>query len=81
VIYPIADCEHPLPCLLGSGIVSQETALSGSFQQNLASICNGVRLWNLIMGWIPGQGQEVGVGGWGSGCGSVWGTFGILLEM
>ena len=27
------------------------------------------------------QGQEVGVGGWGSGWGSVWGTFGITLEM
>jgi hypothetical protein len=27
------------------------------------------------------HGQEVGVGGWGSGCGSVWGTFRIALEM
>jgi hypothetical protein len=27
------------------------------------------------------QGQEVGVGGWGNGCGRVWGTFGIALEM
>ena len=27
--------------LLGPGIVSQETATSGSFQQNLASVCNG----------------------------------------
>jgi hypothetical protein len=27
------------------------------------------------------QGQEVGVGGWGSECGMVWGTFGIALEM
>jgi hypothetical protein len=27
------------------------------------------------------QGQEVEVGGWGSGCGMVWGTFGIALEM
>ena len=27
------------------------------------------------------QGQEVGVGGWRSGCGRVWGTFGIALEM
>jgi hypothetical protein len=25
VIHPIADCEHPLLCLLGPGIVSQET--------------------------------------------------------
>jgi hypothetical protein len=27
------------------------------------------------------QGQEMGVGGWGSGWGSMWGTFGIALEM
>jgi hypothetical protein len=52
VIHPIADCEHPLLCLLGPGIVSQETAISGSFQQNLASVCNGVSVWKLIMGWI-----------------------------
>jgi hypothetical protein len=42
VIHPIADCEHPLLCLLGPGIVSQKTAISGSFQQTLASVCNGV---------------------------------------
>jgi hypothetical protein len=57
VIHPIADCEHPLLCLLGPGLVSQETALSGSFQQNLASVCNGVSIWRLIMGWIPGYGS------------------------
>jgi hypothetical protein len=27
------------------------------------------------------QGQEVGMGGWGSGWVSVWGTFGIVFEM
>jgi hypothetical protein len=57
VVHPIADSEHPLLYLLGSGIVSQETALSGSFQQNLASVCNGVSIWKLIMGWIPGYGN------------------------
>ena len=57
VIHPLADCEHPLLCLLGPGIVSQETAISGSFQQNLASVCNGVSVWMLIMGWIPGYGS------------------------
>ena len=30
VFHPIADCEHPLLCLLGPGIVSQETAISES---------------------------------------------------
>jgi hypothetical protein len=49
VIHPVADCEHPLLCLLGPSIVSQETAISGSFQQNLASVCNGVSVWKLIM--------------------------------
>ena len=43
--------------LKGPGIVSQERAISGSFQQNLASVCNGVRVWKLIMGWIPGWGS------------------------
>jgi hypothetical protein len=40
-------------CLLGPCLVSQETAISGSFQQILASVCNGVSVWKLIMGWIP----------------------------
>jgi hypothetical protein len=53
----VDDCEHPLLCLLGPGIASQETAISGSFQQNLASVCNGVSIWRLIMGWIPGYGS------------------------
>jgi hypothetical protein len=57
VIHPIADCEYPLLCLLGPGIVSQETALSGSFQQNLASVCIGVSIWKLNMGWISGYGN------------------------
>ena len=57
VIHPIADCEHPLLCLPGPGIVSQETAISESFQQNLASVCNGVSVWKLIMGWIHGYGS------------------------
>jgi hypothetical protein len=57
VIHPIADCEHPLLCLLGPGLVSQETAISGTFHQNLASVCNGVSIWKLSMGWIPGYGS------------------------
>jgi hypothetical protein len=57
VIHPIAVCEYPLLCVLGPGIVSQETAISGSFQQNLASVCNGVSFWKLIMGWISGYGS------------------------
>jgi hypothetical protein len=35
---PINDCEHPLLYLPGTGIASQETAISGSFQQNLAGM-------------------------------------------
>jgi hypothetical protein len=57
VFHPIADCEHPLLYLPGTGIASQETAISGSFQQNLAGICNSVWVWLLIMGWIPGWGS------------------------
>ena len=40
VIHSIADCEHLLMRLLGPGTASQETAVSGSFQQHLASVCN-----------------------------------------
>jgi hypothetical protein len=43
VIHPIADCEHPLLCL----------------PANLASVCNGVSVWKLIMGWIPGYGSHL----------------------
>jgi hypothetical protein len=57
VFHPIADSEHPLLCLPGTGIASQETAISGSFQQNLAGICNSVCVWWLIMGWTPGWGS------------------------
>ena len=56
MIHPIADCEHPLMCLLGPGIVSLDTAISGSYEHNLASVCNGISVWKLIMGWIPGYG-------------------------
>ena len=52
VFHPIDDCEHPLLYLPGTGKVSQETAISGSFQQNLAGICNSVCVWWLIMGWL-----------------------------
>jgi hypothetical protein len=54
VFHPIDDCEHPLLYLPDIGIASQETAISGSFQENLADICNSVSVWWLIMGWISG---------------------------
>ena len=57
MFHPIADCEHPLLYLPGTGIVSQETAISGSFQQNLAGVCKGVSFWRLIMGRMPRYGS------------------------
>ena len=54
VFHPIDDSEHPFLYLPGTGIASQEIAISGSFQQNLAGICNSVWVWWLIMGWTPG---------------------------
>jgi hypothetical protein len=53
VFHPIDDSEHPLLYLLGTGIASHKTAISRSFQENLAGICNSVYIWWLIMGWIP----------------------------
>jgi hypothetical protein len=48
VFHPIYECEHPHLYLPGSGIVSQETPISGSCQQNLAGICNSVWVWWLF---------------------------------
>jgi hypothetical protein len=50
--HPIDDCEHPLLYLPGTGIASQEIAILGSYQQNLAGICNSVWAWWLFIGWI-----------------------------
>jgi hypothetical protein len=44
VIHPIADYEHPLLCLLGPGIVSQETAISG-YPGALDSSCICIKRW------------------------------------
>jgi hypothetical protein len=87
VIHPIACCEHPLLCLLGPGIVSQETAISGSFQQNLASLCNGVSIWSQALydsvqgnarakkwEWVGG---EVG----GGRVGDIWYSIGNVNEI
>jgi hypothetical protein len=60
VFHPIDDCEHPLLYFPGTGMASHETAISGSFQQNLAGICNNVCVWWLIIGWIPGGVISVG---------------------
>jgi hypothetical protein len=57
VFHPIDDYEHPLLYLQGTGIASQETAISGFFLQNLAGMCNSVCIWWLIMGWIPRWGS------------------------
>ena len=60
VFHPIDDCEHSLLYLPGTGKASQETAISGSFQQHLADVCNSVYVWWLSMGWTPGG----AVSGW-----------------
>jgi hypothetical protein len=44
-------------CLPGTGKASQQTAISGSFQQNLAGVCNSVCIWWLIVGWTPRWGS------------------------
>jgi hypothetical protein len=38
VFHPIDGCEHPVLYLPGTGIASQDRAMSGSCQQNLAGI-------------------------------------------
>jgi hypothetical protein len=54
---PIDDCGYPLLYLPGTGIPSQETAISGYCQKNLSRLCNSVCIWWLIMGWIPWWGS------------------------
>ena len=51
VFHSINDCEHLLLYLPGTEIASQEIAISGFCQQNLAGICNSVWVWWLFMGW------------------------------
>jgi hypothetical protein len=58
MFHPKDDCEHPLLYLPGTGIASQERAIPGSCQQNLAGICNSVWAWWLYMGWIPRWGRS-----------------------
>jgi hypothetical protein len=41
-LHPIDACEHPLLYLPGTGIASQETAISGSCQEGLVGNCNNV---------------------------------------
>jgi hypothetical protein len=57
VFHPIDDCEHLLLYLRGTGIALQETALSGSCEQNLSGICNSIWVWWLYMRWIPRWGS------------------------
>ena len=57
MFHSIDDCGHPLVCLPGTGIASQETAIARSCQQNLAGICSSVWVWWLFMGWIPWWGS------------------------
>jgi hypothetical protein len=57
VFHPIDDCEHPLLYLPGTGKALHETAISGSFQQNLAGIRNSVCIWWLIMARISRWGS------------------------
>jgi hypothetical protein len=57
VFHQIDDCEHPLLYLPGTGIATQEIAISGCCQQNLVGLYNSVWVWCLHMGWIPGYGS------------------------
>jgi hypothetical protein len=50
VFHPIDDYQHLLLYLPGTGIASQETAISGSCQQNFVGICNSVWVLWLFMG-------------------------------
>ena len=57
LLSPMDGCEHPLMYLSGIGNASQETAISGTCQQDLVGIHNSVRVWWLFMGWIARWGN------------------------
>jgi hypothetical protein len=63
VIHSIADCEHPLLCLLGPGIVSQETATLLNFlTDSLFLVCLFVCLLIFVFIFFWGQGGCKGRG-------------------
>jgi hypothetical protein len=68
MFHPIADYEHPLLCLPGPSIASQETAISGSFQQNLAGVCNGVSVWRLMEASFSRASGYIEVWSWPDSC-------------
>jgi hypothetical protein len=72
--HPIDDCERPLLYLPGPGIASQETAISGSFQQNLADIGNSVWVGDPVQENARARKQDwVDWGsGWEEGIGDYW---------
>jgi hypothetical protein len=53
VFHPIDDCEQPLLYFPDTGKASEDRAISGSCQKNLAGICNSVWVCWLYVGWIP----------------------------
>jgi hypothetical protein len=57
VFHPIDYCRHPLLYLPGTGIATQERAISGSCQQKLFRTCSSVWVWRLYMEWIPRWGS------------------------
>jgi hypothetical protein len=60
LVDPEDNCEHSLLYMPGTGIFSQEKAISGSCQQNIAGICNSVWIWwSLWDGYLGGA-----VSGW-----------------
>jgi hypothetical protein len=57
MLSPMVGCKHPHLYWSGSSRASQETAVSGSYQQVLLGISNSVWVWYLLMGWIPRWGS------------------------
>ena len=52
VFIPLDGYEHPILYLPATGRASQETAISGSYQQALIGLHNSIWVWWLYMGLI-----------------------------
>jgi hypothetical protein len=65
--------QYPLELMSLASYISEDGLVSHQWKERPIGCAN----------FITGecQGQEVGVGGWGSGWGRVWGIFVIALEM
>jgi hypothetical protein len=66
--------QYPSELVSLAAYVSENGLVGHQWKERPIGLANFI-----FLSTVERQGQEVGVGGWGSG--GAWGTFGIALEM